>query len=336
MGFPHHSELMHHSDRALAGASYDPKKLVLTYAGATAAVMLLTTVASYLLDSHISGTGGLSGLAMRSMLETAIQVLQTGVSLIVPFWTFGYLSCMLKISRGQNFTLSNLADGFRHFGPVLRLTLIRWGYFLLLAMLCLYPSMMIFLWTPLSQPFQAILEPYIGGDTTQVVLDDATLNAATETLLPMFLIYAVIYLAIAAPKFYSYRMAEYCLMDNPKAGALMAIRRSGAMLHKKRLALLKLDLRFWWFYLLDGLTMALCYGDTLLALVGISLPMDQQVAYFAFYLLYLIGQLALYVWAKNKVECTYAGVYEGLKAELDEKLRQLMAEQTEMNNPQDE
>lgn len=335
MYFRDHSSLMDHADRSLAGAAYDPKKLVLVFAGASAAVMFLVTAANFLLETQIAGTGGLSGLAMRSALETAIQVLQTGTNLLIPFWTFGYLFCVLRMTRGESFDLKGLLEGFRNFGPVLRLNLIRGAYFLLIGLVCLYPSIMIFLATPLSQPFQAILAPYTAQGAEGITVDDATLNAATEAMAPMFVIYAVIFLIFAAPKYYSYRMADYCLLDNPKAGAMVALRRSTLMLHKNRLALLKLDLRFWWFYLLDGLTVVLCYGDTLLALAGIALPMDQQVAYFLFYLLYLAGQVSLYVWARNKVECTYAAAYECLKADLDEKIRQLLAQQTANNNPQD-
>lgn len=335
MNFRDHSSLMDHADRSLSGAAYDPKKLILVFAGASAAVMFLVTAANFLLETQIASTGGLSGLAMRSALETAIQVLQTGASLLLPFWTFGYLSCVLRMTRGESFDLKGLLAGFRNFGPVLRLNLLRGGYFLVIGLVCLYPSMMIFLATPLSQPFQDILAPYTAEGATQITVDDAVINAAAEALTPMFVIYAVVFLIFAGPKYYSYRMADYCLLDNPRAGAMIALRRSTLMLHKNRLALLKLDLRFWWFYLLDALAVALCYGDTLLALAGIALPIDQQVSFFLFYLLYLAGQAGLYIWAKNKVECTYAAAYECLKAELDEKIRQLTEQQAANNDPQD-
>ena len=335
MDFRNHSELMRRADQSLSGAAYDPKKLILVYTGTTALVMLLVTAANFLLQSQIAGTGGLSGLAMRSMLETAIQVLQTGVNLLLPFWTFGYLSCVLRMTRGQAFDLQGLLEGFRHFGPVLRLTLLRGGYFLMVGLMCIYPSMMIFMWTPFSQPFQQIIEPFMSQDATEIVLDDATLAAATEALAPMLVIYGILFLIFSAPKFYSFRMADYCLLDHPKEGALMAIRRSTLMLHRNRLGLLKLDLRFWWFYLLDALTVALCYGDTLLFLTGITLPLDQNVAYFLFFGLYLIAQIGLYVWMRNKVECTYAAAYECLNRELEEKLQQIMDQQAAAKNPQD-
>ena len=333
MDFRDRSALIRQADRAVAGAAYDPRKLVLIYAGVTAVVMFLVTAANFLLQAQIAGTGGLSGLAMRSMLETAIEVLQTAVNLILPFWTFGYLTCVLRMTRGQGFGPDTLLAGFRSFGPVLRLNILRGGYYLLTALLCLYPSIMIFLWTPFSAPFREILEPLAVQGTTGVILDDTTLAAATEALTPAFVIYGLLLLVVLGPKYYSFRMADYCLMDDPKAGARAAIRRSTVMLHKNRLALLQLDLRFWWFYLLDGLTLAVCYGDMLLALAGITLPISADVSYFLFYGMSLLVQLGLYVWVRSRIECAYCAGYECLKADLDEKLRQLMAEHNK--NPQD-
>ena len=335
MDFRNTSALTQRADHAIAGAAVDPKRLVLLYSGASAVVMLIVTVANFLLQAQIAGTGGLSGLVMRSMLETAIQVLQLSVNLLLPFWTFGYLSCVLHMTREQPLSLQTMLDGFRRFGPVLRLNLLRSGYLLLMALLCIYPSMMIFLWTPLSTPFMEIIEPLMAVDAAEILLDDATLAAATDALLPSFLIYGVLLLALAGPKYYSFRMADYCLMDDPRGSALIALRRSSLMLHKNRLALLKLDLHFWWFYLLDGLTLLLCYGETLLPLVGIQLPITPEIAYFLFYALYLGAQIGLSVWARNKVECTYAAGYECLKQDIDKKLQQIMAQRTQNTNPQD-
>lgn len=328
MNFRDRRGLMAAADHSLAHTTSDPRSLILIFMGVTAGVLLLVAGASFVLQSQIEGTGGLSGMAMRSMLETAIEVLQLGINLLLPFWTLGYLSCILKLTRGRNFEISNLLDGFRCFGPMLRLTLLRGGYLMLMAILCIYPSVMIFLWTPLSGNFQAIVEPLINQNTGEILLDEATLSVATDAMIPMFLIYGVILVLVAGPKFYSFRMADYCLLDNPKAGALAAIRRSSAMLSKNRLELLKLDLRFWWFYLLDGICVALCYSDIILNLLGIQLPFSPEVSYFLFYGLYLIAQLGLHYWARNRVECTYAAGYDCLNRDLEERIRQFQATQT--------
>ena len=126
-------------------------------------------------------------------------------------------------------------------------------------------------------------------------------------------IYGILFLIVAGPKFYSYRMADFCLMDNPRAGALMAIRRSSVMLHKKRLGLLKLDLRFWWFYLLELAVACLYYGDWILTLAGVDLGLSPELLLFAACVVGLACQLALYIWRKNQVVTAYAMVYQKLK-----------------------
>lgn len=295
----------------LETAAFDPRKLMLVYVGVSSAVMLLVTAMSFILDQQIAGTGGLGGISTRAVLETAMEVLQTAANLLLPFWTMGYLSCVLKIVRSQQFDVSNLLDGFRNFWPVLRLNILYSMQFFVLAFLCLYPCILVYAMTPLSAPLMELLEP-VAQAGTEVVLDDATMEAATVAMTPLFILYGAAFLAVAAPRFYNYRMAFYALMDDPKAGARMALRRSTVMMRGKRLDLLKLDASFWWFYVLDGLTVALCYGDVILGMIGISLPISANVSYFLFYVLYLAAQLGLYLWARNGVECTYAVGYDAL------------------------
>lgn len=299
----------------LETAALDPRKLVLVYAGVSAGIMLLVTGLNFLLSGQIASTGGLGGLGTRAVLETVMEVLRLAVNLLLPFWNMGYLYCTLKIVRGQNFDLKDLLAGFQNFGPVLRLTFLYSLQFLMLGILWFYPSVLVYSLSPLSAPLMELMEPFVQSGT-EIVLDDAMMMAATEAVMPMFIIYGVVFLIAAAPRFYNYRMAFYALLDDPKAGARMALGRSTQMMRGKRLDLLKLDFGFWWFYLLDALTLALCYGDLLLKMMGITLPISAEGSYFLFYLLYLVTQLGLYVWARNTVECTYAAGYDAMLEQL--------------------
>lgn len=299
----------------LETAAYDPRKLMWVFMGVSALAMFLVTGLNFLLTQQIAGTGGLGGIGTRAVLETVMEVLQTAVNLLLPFWTMGYLSCVLKIVRGQQFDLSNLLDGFRNFWPVLRLDLLYSMQFFTLAFLCLYPCILVYMLTPLSAPLMEVLEPYAQAGT-ELALDEATMNAATAAMTPLVILFVVAFLVVAAPRFYNYRLAFYALLDDPAAGARMALRRSTVMMRGNRLDLLKLDVGFWWFYVLDGLTVALCYGDLLLGMMGISLPIPADISYFVFYGLYLAAQLGLYVWARNGVECTYAAGYDAMLEQL--------------------
>jgi uncharacterized membrane protein len=129
-------------------------------------------------------------------------------------------------------------------------------------------------------------------------------------------------------------MADYALIDAPAAGARVAIQRSTLMMKGNRIGLLKLDLSFWWYYLLDLLTMGLMYLDVILALAGILLPIPTEFSWLVFYVLYLAGQVALNWWARNRLECTYAVAYEILRQDLDEQLRQVREElEKQAENP---
>lgn len=329
MNFRDRRGLREEADRRLSGASYDPRKLILIYAGATAVLMLVVTVLNYVLQHQIEGTGGLSGLGMRSVLETAAQVLQMAVNLVVPFWSAGFAYTVLRLARGQEFGPKSLLEGFKHFGPVLRLLLYRTLLYFAICFACVYLSLQVFLLTPLAEPLMELLEPFATVTTAEaeLLLDDAAWLAIEQAMIPWLAIFALMLIVLAAPTFYGLRLADFALMDDPQAGAMMAVRRSRAMMKGSKLSLFKLDMGFWWFYLLDGLTMVLCYSDLLLTLLGVELPFNADLAYFVTYVLYLAAQTALYVWAKGKVECTYALGYEEARQNLERQINQMVQQQ---------
>ena len=310
--------LKQRAHEALESASYDPQKMVLIHTGAASIVTLLTAAVSFLIQDGISGTGGLSGIGLRTMLSTAGSVLQNITNLVLPFWAFGYLIFILKVLRRQPVGPATLLEGFRHMFPILRLLLIRGFIYIAIGFLCLYPSTIIFSLTPLAQPLEALLEPMLSLTTEAEIamyMDDATTAAMTEALIPMLVIYAGLFLAISIPVSYRLRFADYILLDNPIAGAIFALRASAVLLRRNCLDLFKLDLSFWWYYLIDTALIAVCYADVLLPMLGISLPFSSTTVFFLFYVLYFIGQLVFYAFARNRVEATYAAAYEQLRTQ---------------------
>ena len=315
MGISDRQYLNQQAHSALESASYDPKKLVLIHTAAASVVTLLTAALSFLIQDGISGTGGLGGIGLRTMLETVSSVLQNMTNIVLPFWSFGYLVFILKVLRRQQIGPATLLEGFHHLFPILRLLLIRGLLYAAIALLCLYPSVILFSLTPLAQPLEALMEPIINLTTEAEIamyMDDTMVSAMTEALIPMLVIYAVLYLAICIPISYRLRFADYVLLDNPSAGALYALRASAKLLHKNCLDLFKLDMSFWWYYLAEAALLLLCYGDALLPQLGVTLPISATTAFFLFYVLYFIGQLIFYWHARNQVEATYAAAYEAL------------------------
>lgn len=291
---------------SLAGASYDPRKLILIHTGATVALALVLSLVDYLLDRQISGTGGLSGVGVRSILETLQTVLMVGQMIALLFWQIGYLYTALNISRGKTVGIGSLAEGFRQFWPVLRLRLILALLYVGIGMICMYAASMIFSLTPLAEPLMAAYE---------AGTEEAMLQAMDEIMLPLMGVIVLVMLAVMVPYLYRLRLTEYALMDDPKAGAMNAIRKSRMMMRGNRMELFKLDISFWWFYLCEVLVAVLAYGDLLLPVFGYELPWSDTVSYYIFLVLSYVCQLALYWWRGNEVQVTYAKFYDALLPE---------------------
>ena len=306
------------SAQALQEAAYDPRKLVLIHTAITLGASLLVTVLHYILAGQIENTGGLSGLGMRSILSTIQAALQLGLLVATPFWQMGLTYSVLRMARKQSTEPSDLKAGFLRFGPVLRLELAQVLLYFLMGMLCVNISSTIFAFTPFVESMNEVLikvNEQMEANPS-FVMDAATEAAVMEAILPLLVITAILYVVLLIPVMYRLRMAGYAIMDEDKPGAIKAMGISSRLMRGNRFQLFRLDLSFWWFYLLQAVTIAICYGDSLLGALGVTLPISADVLYFACYGLYVVAQLALYWWAGAQVETTYATVYDGLRTRL--------------------
>ena len=287
----------------LSGASYDPKKLILIHNGVLVALSLLLALIHFLLEQRIGDTGGLGGLGTRAILETLQAILSIAQMTAVVFWQIGYVFVALRVHRGESIGPGSLLEGFRRFGPVLRLRLLTGALYFGLTMASAYVASIIFTLTPWSRP---LMEAYTIG--TQ----EALLAALEECMLPMYVLVGVVALVLVIPLYYQLRLADYAVMDRGRVGALMAVQVSRVLMRGRRVALLKLDLSFWWFYVLEILTLVLSFGDQILPLMGVELPWSADAWYYIFLALCYVCQLALYWWRGNEVLVTYAGFYDAL------------------------
>ena len=291
------------AEQALNEASFDPRKLILIHTGASVALSLILALVDWLLEQQIGGTGGLSGVGSRAILETAQTVLMYAQLAAVLFWQIGYVFVSLRIVRRQPVGPGSLLEGFRKFGPVLRLRLMETLLYTCMGLTCVYGGAIVFGLTPWASPLEEAME---------VGTEEALLLAAQECALPLTVLTAVFALVLFVPYAYRLRMTSYILMDHPQVGAKGAIRLSRLMMHRNRMNLFKVDLSFWWFYGLETLVALIAYGDYLLPMLGVELPWSATVSYYVFLVLCYIGQLALYWWKGNTVQATYALCYEAL------------------------
>lgn len=286
-------------------------KLVLLYVCVSAGLSLAAGLVSMLLESQIAGTGGLGGLQTRSILSTAQSMLNILLLIFIPFWNLGYASVALKLGRGKDATGSDLLNGFRRFGPVLRLLLLRLVVYFVVGFVAVQVASFVFAMTPWSEAFYQQMESS-GMLSATAELDEAAMEALIPTMIPYWIIAGALYVLALIPVTYRLRLAEYRLMDESTNGALMALLQSNRMMKGNCMAFFKLDLQFWWYYLAGLLVTLVCYGDVLLPLAGISLPFSAEVGFILFYVVSQAAQILLYWRCRNQVECTYICAYDAL------------------------
>lgn len=304
----------------LAEASYSPRKMILIHTGAILVLSLILALIDYLLEQQISSTGGLSGIGSRSILVTAQSVLQLAQTVLLPFWQIGYIYITMKIARGKSFSIWDLTEGFHRFGPVLRLNILKTLLVIIIGIASANIASTIFAVTPFSVPLLNYLlplleDPAIANDPA--ALQEALSAASSELYIPLMVIFVIVLLVIGTPVFFHYRMANYYLLDSDQPKALGAMRDSRKLMRHLCLDVFKLDVSFWWFYLLEALIAVIGYGDLIMSWLGFPLPIHADVAFFLFFILYLAGQLALHLWRKNDIELTYACTYELLRSRHD-------------------
>ena len=297
---------------ALSAAPNDPKKLILLHTGIVLLLSLLLTVADYFLEKAIASTGGLGGMGTRSLLTTIQSCLRLAQMILLPFWQIGYTFVTMGFARREPAHFEDLAVGFARFFPILRLYLLQGALYLAIAMVSSYVGSFLFIMTTWSTPLMdAAMEMMNSGsmETLDAVMD----SALAESFAPLMVCYLLVFLVLAAPFFYRFRLANFILLDQPEKGALFALKTSRSLMRGNTMALFKLDVSYWWFYALDLLVGIICYADALLVLLGVPLPVGADAAFFISFFAYLICQLGLYLWRRNEVSTTYAVFYDTLK-----------------------
>ena len=285
----------------------DPKKVVLVYAGIVALSSLVVTVVQDLLDSQISQTGGIQNIGTRSMLTTADTVLTIAQLLLVMCLTLGYTGSMLRIARGQYASPNSLKAGGERIWVLLRTRLLQMLIMTAAAFALCFLVVNVCLLTPLSNRVIAVM----GTVSAEELLSNGlALIALYSAMLPIILIYLVALVPLLWYFSCTYRMVDYLLIDRPQLGAFGVLRESRRMMQGNMKMMLRVDLSFWWYYLLQALVSVLIYLNMVLAPFAIGLP--PKVLYWGTVVLYLAADFALRYFFSNKVAVTYALFYDSL------------------------
>ena len=292
------------------------QNIVVIYAALVLGLTALVTVTSHILGLQIDNYGGLSNLGKRTMLSSIQSMLPMAQSLLTMCLDLGYLAAMLRIARGMYTSPQTLRLGFDRFWLLLRCSIFKGLIMTAVMFSSLYFCVMIYMLTPFSKSAVEIIAPILSQTSmlnTQIVIDDATYALLMEAMLPAFGICGILLLVLGLPVLYNYRMAEYVIIDKPAVGALAALGESKKMMRGNRMQLMKLDVSLWWYYLASAAAMVICYGDALLPMLGIKLPVSETVAYFLFYGLYLVASFGVHFFLRNRAEVCYALAYDAVK-----------------------
>lgn len=295
--------------RELLSRAGQLRRILLIYCGLLLASRLVTTGLNVGLDSMMSRSGGLGNLGTRSMLSTLQALLPLANTLVMLVLDLGLLAAMLRISRGQYTSPQTLRTGLARFFPMLRLILLQIPIYLALGVLAMYAAL--FFVTPLSNAAMELLTPMVtAGASSQQMMDslladEAALMSFFRAIAPMYGIVLVLLLGLMIPVSYRLGMAKLVILDDPRAGAFRAVSESLKMTRRNCMAFFKLDLSFWWYYLLTLLVSVLSMAESFL-------PLSEAMGW----LLYgaaLLLQTLIYYFLRPRLEVSRCLIYNAIR-----------------------
>ena len=314
MTIPSFKILKKNAAERVAAAEHS-QKTVLIYAGIVTALAALVTLVNVTLDLQISQLGGLSNMGLRSILSTIQSVLPMVQGLFIMCLELGYIAAMLRISRQQYTTPQTMKLGFDRFWVLLRFSLVQSAIYMLAAIAACWIATQVYLITPFSDAIMSMVTPEMADPNVVMDLlqDPVFTSQMVSAMVPLLVIVGILYAVVCIPITYSLRMCRYVIIDKPGKGAVFAIKESRKMMKGSRMRLFKLDVSLWWWFAISFGSTILAYGDSILPMLGISLPFSTDAAYLIFYGLYLIVQFIACYFLRNRVEVVYAQVYNALK-----------------------
>lgn len=293
----------------------DPKQVILYYAAIAVGASFLTTAIQYGLDTQIANTGGLQNIGIRSVLSTIGNVLPILQAVLMMCLDLGYRAAMLRIGRRQYASAKTLKAGAERFWPLIGTRLLQGLMYIGTSIGASIIATQIFLMTPFSDGFRLLTMPLAAAGTLTpeaLLSDELLIGQIYSSMAPLMIIDILLIIPVWLMLSCMYRLTDYVLIDNPQASAMFALRQSRTLMQGNLLRMLKIDLSFWWYYLIQALEMLLLYVDVILGIFGILLPVPSGVAFFGTLVLYLAADFARNYFLRNRVEITYTLAYSSL------------------------
>lgn len=287
------------------------RQILLIYCGILLASCLVVTGLNLILNNRMSHSGGLGNLGTRSMLSTIQTLLPVAQNVVLLALDLGLLAAMLRISRGQFTSPQTLRTGIARFFPLLRLTLLQIPIYLVLAFAAAYAAVIVWLLTPLANSAMEVMLPLVSGgaDPQQAVnallADEAIMMDFMQALIPMYILALAAMAAVMIPVSYRIGMAKLVILDDPRAGAFRALSESFKMTRRNCMAFFKLDLSFWWYYVLTLLV-------SVLSILEAFLPVSEAIGWIL-YAAALLLQVLVYYFFRPRLEVSRCLIYDAIR-----------------------
>lgn len=286
----------------------EPKKAVIAFASANLVISLVLTLLDLWLSEQISGTGGLSQIGLRAVFSTAQSVLSYAGTVIAMCLNLGFLYAMMRIARGQYADHTDLKVGFQRFFPLFRLTLLQ-GFIYLGILLLVYQVVgSLYSFTSWGESIVDLIYPIMVSGEYNV--DNATFTRMIQLLIPFLIGFGVLGAVVLIPFCFWFRMSHYAILDDPRHGAIAALRASRKMMRGNCMNLFRLDLRLWAYHLLIALS-SLSYYSVFLAYF-VEIPINATVFSWVTYGIALALQFAADYFFRAKAEVSYVLAYESI------------------------
>ena len=267
MVIQNYKDIRSRAKKTLDYTPWDVKKLVLVFALVSWGVSFLLLGIDALLALGTEKAQGLSGLGVLSLLETASSALSLVFEIFNLFWLPGILYCGLMLLREQDPWPKGLLRGFKKWKSFVKLTILI--YILIFALTMVLAPVISILSLPFMGGFEEILANMSENEADMVAYVEALpADQLMRATMPMLIMAVVAVLAITIPLFYRARLVFLLLLDEEQLGVREAIRFSFKLTKGSCIQLFRLDLSFWWYYLLLALVNILPLGAELIGWSG--------------------------------------------------------------------
>ena len=256
-------------------------------------------------------------MRLRTVLQTIREILNLVNQFFGYFWSAGFVIAIMAMVLGREPQTRDLTGGFRRFFRVLGHIAFEFLFVVVLLLAAGNLAAMLFSMSPqggaLVRELTAITSnPDLLTAEGMLNVDLIPMDLLAAIALPMTIITIVIFLPLYIWLSYGFRLSLYLLLDGTAPSAFQARFLSLRLMKGHKWSMVKLDLSFWWYYLLVTVITAVGYLDVILSLAGIPLPMDETVMFFATIAAYCVLISALSLWKKAQVETSYVLAYEAI------------------------